>query len=405
MKLIHTSDWHLGMQLHARDRREEHEAMLRELTALVAREQPDAFLLSGDIYDVAQPPIFAQQLFIRAMLALHEACPTMSIICTSGNHDSGARHEIHKPLWESHHTTLVGTVDAEHPEQLIVPIQASADAPVKGYVAAVPYVHPHFLPDDFYARLGECVQIKNQEQLPVVMMNHLAVESTRCDYTGHALLYDRYIGGIECADIAAMDAHYDYIALGHIHKAQTISTSPLTRYAGSPVAVSFDEVRPSYEHGVSVVTIPEHGGKVEVRHEELTPLRPLVNLPQDDFLPWEDCLALLRAFPSDIPAYIRLNVLLEDNAFLPADRDEQIREALQGKEAECLTANPKRKVSDTASSLTSAAVLSGDAFREVQAVDIARRWVEQKGGVFTEEMEIMFAEAHRLALEGKEALV
>jgi exonuclease SbcD len=84
MKILHTSDWHLGHLLYNYDRREEQLSMLNQMTALVCEEQPDVFLLAGDVYDTTQPSASVQTLFSDALTKIHEACPTMRIVCIAG---------------------------------------------------------------------------------------------------------------------------------------------------------------------------------------------------------------------------------------------------------------------------------------------------------------------------------
>ena len=98
MKILHTSDWHLGHTLYNYDRKEEQQDMLQQIIDITRKEQPDAFLLSGDVYDIPQPSASAQQLFSECMAQLHKAVPGMRIIVTAGNHDSGMRTEAFQSL-------------------------------------------------------------------------------------------------------------------------------------------------------------------------------------------------------------------------------------------------------------------------------------------------------------------
>ena len=101
MKLIHTSDWHLGHTLYNYDRTEEQQAFLQQLAEIVEREQPDALLVSGDVYHYSSPSASVQKMYTEAMLEIHRRCPSMTIVVTAGNHDSSSKLEITQSLWES----------------------------------------------------------------------------------------------------------------------------------------------------------------------------------------------------------------------------------------------------------------------------------------------------------------
>mgnify|MGYP000320360227 CR=1 FL=1 len=91
MKILHTSDWHLGHTLYNYDRTAEQQAFLRQLTRIVTEEQPDAMVVSGDIYHYSSPAAATQKMYTDAMLNIHQACPGMAIVVTAGNHDSSSK--------------------------------------------------------------------------------------------------------------------------------------------------------------------------------------------------------------------------------------------------------------------------------------------------------------------------
>ena len=235
MKIIHTSDWHLGQSFHGYDRNDEHGNMIAALKGIIAREQPDLLVIAGDIYDVAAPGAYVQKQFSGYMLELKQEAPGMPVVCISGNHDSSSRHELFQEPWEALNVHMIGKVDMENLQNNIISI------PGKGWVVAVPYTNERFLDDEFYQRLQEAVKERAADGLPVVYVGHAAIE--KFDFTGHSNMSGRFIGGIECTSLERLGDCYDYIALGHIHKAQSIGRA---RYCGSPVPVGFDEVRPLF---------------------------------------------------------------------------------------------------------------------------------------------------------------
>ncbi len=111
MKLLHTSDWHLGHSLYNFDRTAEQQAFLKQLTEAVRTHRPDALLISGDVYHYSSPSASTQRMYTDAILAIHDACPTMQIIVTAGNHDSSSRLEIDSNLWKHFRVHVIGSID------------------------------------------------------------------------------------------------------------------------------------------------------------------------------------------------------------------------------------------------------------------------------------------------------
>ena len=395
MKLIHTSDWHLGQNLHNIDRKEEHDAMVEQLVELVKTENPDALVIAGDIYDVSMPNTTAQKSLAEYLVKLHDACPSMVIVCISGNHDSASRHEIFQTPWDALGVKMLGKIDASDFSSNIIHV---AD---KGIIVAVPYTNERFLNDEFYSSLEEYVRelVSEVENLPIVYVGHAAIKD--CNYTGHKVIEDKYIGGIECTDIKELGTIYDYIALGHIHKAQTFNDDR-ARYCGTPVPVSFDEVRSGYEHTFSVVEIALHGTMPTIRTVEVKPVKVLVNIPAERAAKWDEVMSELKNFPSDKKAYIRLNVLLAPGEILPSNREEQIKAALSGKNAICVYVNPVRAVDENAGKNNDASMRKSLTVQELQVIEpieIMKAHAENQKITFKAEFNDMLAEVLRMVEE------
>lgn len=319
MKILHTSDWHLGHALYNYDRTEEQAAMLLQIIEIVKSEKPDIFLLSGDIYHTAQPSSAVQTLFTEAIVQIHDANPEMSIIVTAGNHDSGAKHEIFRTPWQALKVYTIGNLDRDNPESHIIEI------PGKAYVIAIPYSYERSIPNGFFQDLLQKVEERNLDQLPVVMMAHTTIRG--CDFKGHDNSTELSVGGIDSLEIADLGEGYDYLALGHIHHEQWIRGSHHhIRYSGSPLPVSFDE---NYEHSVSIVTIEKHGDEPQLKKIAISNPHPLVTLPTDGFVSWEEGKRLLENFQDGLAAYIRLNIEIED--FLPAEATQEAAHLTRGK--------------------------------------------------------------------------
>ena len=377
MKILHTSDWHLGHTLYNYDRTEEQMVMLLQMVNIVKEEQPDVFLLCGDVYHTPQPSAAVQTMFTNALVQIRDANPGMTIVITAGNHDSGSKHDIFRTPWKALKVYTVGCIDASQKEELVV------EVPGKGYVIAVPYVNERNMPKGFFQELLDIVEERNADNLPVVMMAHTTVRG--CDFAGHDNASEYTVGGIDSYDLDEMGSGYDYLALGHIHHGQYIhSGKHNVRYCGTPIPVSFDE---RYMHSVSIVEIAEHGERPTVKEIEINPHRPLVTLPAEGVATWEDAKELLENYPNDIDAYIRLNVEVDD--FLPVEANAEAQMICEEKKCKFCVINSQR----LKRSRREAKIMSVQEFKTENPIGIAERYAEDLGKTFDSEMKELFNEA------------
>lgn len=338
MKIIHTSDWHLGQEFYTYDRTEEHEAFLSQLRDIAAAEQPDALVVCGDIYHTATPSNSVMRFFTDWLDRIRQACPQMQIIVTAGNHDSSSRLEITRSLWAHLGVTVIGRIERKDEvpdlDRLIVPVTGK-DGRKCGYVIAMPHVFPQNYPamsadtqreerrKAFMAALGKRAGELNTEGLPVVMTAHLTM--TGSDMSGH----DTSIGGLDSTDPAEIAVPYDYLALGHIHFPQTLPGGRI-RYCGSPVPVSFEE---SYPHSISSVIV-EKGCLPQIETIKIENPWPVKTIP-DHKCAFSEAMSILKDFPAEEKAYIRVRATLEDVP--PANAMPEAAEALAGKKARFCT--------------------------------------------------------------------
>ena len=400
LKILHTSDWHIGQLLHGEERFAEQRHMLDQITQLVMHEQPDLMLLAGDIYDVAVPNTKALRMLSDALMDIHRACPEMTIVAISGNHDSAVRHEVNQQVWQALGVHMIGSMHNTDIHQHIIPI-LSRDNTLLAYVAAVPYAAQRMISDDFYQRLHEQItQMATDAHVPALFVGHLAAST--CLSTGHSVdTYSNdtiYIGNIETMDIHQLGTAYDYIALGHIHKAQNLTDR--ARYCGSPIAMSFDEVARDYRHGVTIVQIDVPGIPPHIREEDILPLYPLVNIPAEGFANEQEVLDELERFPEDIPARIRLKVLLANNEILSYNHKQQVRERLLNKQATYCETHVQRLEDTTTTPKTSQAVkMQLSELQHMQPIDVAKQWMQLHNEEMTPELEQLFIYALQQAQE------
>lgn len=265
MRLIHTSDWHLGRSLQTVSLVEHQRDFLAWLADLARERRVDAILVSGDVYDRAIPSLDAVHLFEQGLVDLVEVCP---VVLISGNHDSPTRLGFGGPLLEASRVHLRASVDdIDRPVEL-------TDAHRKVLVYGLPYLEPEVVRTALAAEKShEAVLVAAMDRVRADLASRreaAAREGTAAPHSvvmAHAFITggrasdserDVSVGGI--ADAPASVFHgVDYVALGHLHGPQEIGNAggPITRYSGSPLAYSFSEE--THEKSVTVVELDAEG--------------------------------------------------------------------------------------------------------------------------------------------------
>jgi DNA repair protein SbcD/Mre11 len=300
--LIHTSDWHLGHELHGHARESEHKAFLDWLLDQIEEVQADAILVTGDVYDVANPPISAMRRLFNFLQQAVTRFPTLEILILGGNHDSAARIDLPAALLGEGRVHFIGALPRcdGKPDfaRIITPLHYQDGVPA-ACLAAVPFCRPGDLCGYDLAALYSAVMAEASERakgLPVVLTGHLHV-------AGGAVseLSERRIvaGGEEAQAASLFDNRATYVALGHLHRAQDIKADTRVRYAGSPFPLSATER--TYRHSISVVTLGPDGCSVE----EVAIPRPV---------------EFLSVGPAPLPEVVRALEALSCDPTLPPER-------------------------------------------------------------------------------------
>lgn len=263
MRLLHTSDWHLGKRLFKLDRGPEHELFLNWLLATLIERQVDVLLIAGDVFDTPTPPHQALELFYNFLHRVSTETKT-EVLLIAGNHDSGQLLEAPKHLLTHHRVKIWGklsSTQADHTVRLMKGKEAIE-------ICAIPFFRSYeLLPQgegDALAALA--AYFPEKRELPqLLMLHHLA---GMYEAAGSEQVIS--LSGVESIPSELL-ARFDYVALGHIHKPQKIG--PKCFYSGSPLPLRFSETAPK-----SVVMIDLKDGQLT---SELLPIplsRALITL-------------------------------------------------------------------------------------------------------------------------------
>jgi exonuclease SbcD len=396
MRLLHTSDWHLGQTLHNFDRTYEHQRFLDWLLETIVAEQADALLIAGDIFDNSNPSAASQRQLYRFLQQARVRSPQLDIVIVAGNHDSPGRLEAPGPLLEAHGTRVVGHVvrDAAGEidlERMVVPL-TDRDGAVKAWCVAIPFLRPGDVPRVDAGSEAENAAIDAYlSGIALLYQQACALARSRCT-NGEAIVAMGHchmvggdsspdserrilIGGTEALPATMFDPSIAYAALGHLHLAQKVGKQEHLRYCGSPLPLSFAEI--DYRH--QVLRIDLDGGKAK----EIVPLHVpravgLLRVPAQPAPLTQVIAELVGLDLPDAPLheqpYLEVRVLLDGPE--PSLR-AQVEAALEGKPVRLAKIEPTRKVL-TAAGLEPA--LSLDQLAQLQPDDIFRRLWQQRFG-------------------------
>ncbi|ULL17659.1 exonuclease SbcCD subunit D [Paenibacillus sp. H1-7] len=246
MRILHTADWHFGRTLEGRSRMAEQEAFVEELVRMVNDQHIDLVLLAGDVYDSVNPPAAAEQLFYDALARLADN-GKRPVAVIAGNHDHPDRLAAAAPLAQKLGVRLAGLPEDRHE---IIPIARTGE---QACLFSLPY------PSE--SRLKELLTDHVEEELLRVAysdrVKFIASQQAKhfSLHTVNLLMSHIYVlggaeseserpiqvGGAYTVDTEALAVGAQYVALGHLHRPQTIKSSSLMRYSGSPLAYSFSE--------------------------------------------------------------------------------------------------------------------------------------------------------------------
>lgn len=260
MRVLHTSDWHIGRTLYGRKRYEEFEAFLTWLAETIQQNEIDALLVAGDIFDTSAPSNRAQELYYRFLCRV-AASSCRHVVVVAGNHDSPSFLNAPKELLKALDVHVVGS-SAESPEDEVLVFRNGQDIP-ELIVCAVPYLRDR---DIRVAEAGESIEDKERKLIEGIRTHYAAVaalaeqkrEELGADIpivgTGHLFtaggqtvegdgVRELYVGSLAHVTAGIFPACFNYVALGHLHVPQKVNGSEIIRYSGSPLPMGFGEAK------------------------------------------------------------------------------------------------------------------------------------------------------------------
>nr|WP_299015659.1 exonuclease SbcCD subunit D C-terminal domain-containing protein [uncultured Photobacterium sp.] len=345
MKILHTSDWHLGHQLHGYNRDYEHQAFLDWLADTLEQQQVDALLVAGDIFDTANPPASAWRMLYRFMARLAKSMPQLNVVMIGGNHDSPSKLDAPHELLKAFDLHMVGGIHRDETGRLdhhrmLVPLTDKLGEQA-AWVLAVPFLRSADLrtedlgeDDDrlikgvetLYAEMTQVAREQKTSYQALIGMGHAYMASGKLSEMSER----RVLGGNQHALPASIFADdISYVALGHLHLAQRVAKQEHIRYSGSPLPLSMSER--GYKHQVVLV---------ELDGEQVAEIEPLPIPRVVDMLkvpaspaPLEQVLDELEALEvEDVPReqqpFLEVHILLDKPQALLR---EKVLGALEGK--------------------------------------------------------------------------
>lgn len=351
LRIFHTADWHLGHSLHGLPRDYEHARFLDWLLDTLEERRAHALLISGDLFDSANPPASAQAMFYRFVVEAGRRLPGLQMVAVAGNHDSAARLEAPSPILDALKVHVAGTARRRangslDPGPLLVPLE-DGEGRVAAWCAAVPFLRPADLRGDpqddedplvagvtrLYREVLDAAEARRERDQALIAMGHCYMTGARLS----ELSERKVLGGNQHALPASLfPEKIAYVALGHLHLAQAVGGHEHIRYSGSPIPLALDERR--YPH--QVVQLDLEGCALVARESLQVPrFVEILRFPDTGAGEVEEVEASLAAhrFDPDLPIerhpYLEVAVRLERPD--PCLRS-RIEAALDGKPARLL---------------------------------------------------------------------
>lgn len=288
MRILHTSDWHLGKKLYGRERKDEFESFLSLLIRMISKYEAEGLIIAGDIFDSCTPPVWAQELYFDFLLSLSDTCCCDTVVI-GGNHDSPFLLDAPSGILERLNVHVVGSATDPEKEVFLLKNKKGENGAV---CAAVPFLRTRDLISStrgkeedeiradvlenftahYRAVLEKAGAVAERENLPVIVTGHCFVTGGKV--SENEGVRDIRVGSLETVPLSAFTDNFDYLALGHLHSPQICGECEKARYSGAPLAMSFSESG----NEKSVLLLDFEGKKTHVTPLKIPAAKHLVSL-------------------------------------------------------------------------------------------------------------------------------
>jgi exonuclease SbcD len=343
LKLLHTSDWHIGRTLYGRKRYEEFEAFLTWLAETIQQNEIDALLVAGDVFDTSAPSNRAQELYYRFLCRVAASC-CRHVVVVAGNHDSPSFLNAPKELLKALDVHVVGSI-TEFPEDEVLVLRNDQDTP-ELIVCAVPYLRDR---DIRVAEAGESVEDKERKLIDGIRTHYATVaalaEQKREELganipivgTGHLFtaggqtvdgdgVRELYVGSLAHVTAGIFPACFNYLALGHLHVPQKVNGLETIRYSGSPLPMGFGEAKQQK----SVCQVEFHSTAASVQLIDVPVFQKLERVKGD----WDGISSrILELTATGSPGWLEV---IYDGIEVIGDLRERLEAAISGTQMEIL---------------------------------------------------------------------
>ncbi len=360
IKILHTSDWHIGRTLYGRKRYEEFESFFNWLAETIQENSIDALLVAGDVFDTSTPSNRAQQLYYRFLCRV-AASSCRHVVVVAGNHDSPSFLNAPKELLKTLDVHVVGS-STESPQDEVLVLRNDNGTP-ELIVCAVPYLRDR---DIRMAEAGESVEDKERKLIDGIRTHYAAVaalaehkrEEVGADIpivgTGHLFtaggqtvdgdgVRELYVGSLAHVTAGIFPACFNYLALGHLHVPQKVNDSETIRYSGSPLPMGFGEAK--QQKSVCQVAFDQSEGLSTVACTALidVPVFQKLERVKGDWEGISGRILELSTVGSPNGSGIWLEVIYEGDEVI-ADLRERLEAAISGTRMEILRIKNKRVI-------------------------------------------------------------
>jgi exonuclease SbcD len=322
MRVLHTSDWHLGQELHRYDRQYEHQQFLKWLIGVIIENDVDVLLVAGDVFDTSNPPASAQRLFFNFVMELSDAVKGLKVIVTAGNHDSPSRIEAPSEMLNAFSVNVVGRISStpdglQSARHFLIPLSSKGSDTPEALCVALPYLRTADVlwpaeviayPEGVMRAYRQALQSARAEfgsSLPLIAMGHMHASGGQTSDESERKLV---IGGEAAVPLLSLANEFAYVALGHLHLAQKVGGCEHIRYCGSPLPLSFSEI--NYPHQVVLFEIQGSAFPVQIQTLRVPRFVEMLRCPSEPS-DLDTALAALKRLKLDPNAPLEQHPFLE----------------------------------------------------------------------------------------------